>query len=195
MGRIRFRSFRSRFTRIQPLRGCGGLCKRCDPVRKQRVSWQRFYYNRNSATGANDPISKASGIPKSNDALQQFGGGVGGPIRRNRLWFFVDYEQQLENDPIQVINPAVAEESSNLPGNFGIPSGTPLPPPNAPYPVPGTDNAPDPTNPVYLQQVSNALNALNTNLGNHPRNKNDWSLRPGSTSSPVPSTACSSASI
>jgi hypothetical protein len=36
--------------------------------------------------------------------LQQFGAGVGGPIRDNRLWFFVDYEQQLRNNPISVIN-------------------------------------------------------------------------------------------
>ena len=67
-----------------------------------------FYYNRNSATGANDALDKASGFPKPQDALQQFGAGVGGPILRNRLWFFVDYEQQLRNNPISVINPALA---------------------------------------------------------------------------------------
>jgi len=49
-----------------------------------------FYYNRNSATGANDAIDKANGLPKPLDALQQFGAEVGGPILRNRLWFFVD---------------------------------------------------------------------------------------------------------
>src|SRR5271163_4514589 len=38
-----------------------------------------FYYNRNSATGANDAIDKAAGLPKPEDVLQQFGGGVGGP--------------------------------------------------------------------------------------------------------------------
>jgi hypothetical protein len=67
-----------------------------------------FYYNRNSATGANDALDKASGNPKPEDALQQFGAGVGGPIVRNRLWFFVDYEQQLRNNPISVINSALA---------------------------------------------------------------------------------------
>jgi hypothetical protein len=54
-----------------------------------------FYYNRNSATGANDALDKAAGNPKPEDALQQFGGGLGGPILRNRLWFFVDFEQQF----------------------------------------------------------------------------------------------------
>ena len=44
-----------------------------------------FYYNRNSATGANDALDKAAGYPKQEDALQQFGAGLGGPILRNRF--------------------------------------------------------------------------------------------------------------
>ena len=85
-----------------------------------------FYYNRNSVFGANDALDKANGFPKPEDALQQFGAGVGGPIVRNRLWFFVDYEQQLRNDPIPVINSALATTPANLPAflsaNFGIPA-------------------------------------------------------------------------
>ena len=132
-----------------------------------------FYYNRNSATGANDSLSKASGFPKPLDDLQQFGAGLGGPIWRDHLWFFVDYEQQRENDPISVINPALTPGQLDLASNFGIPDGTALPPPNAPYPVPGNDSAPDPANPAYLQQVSNALGALSSNLGTKARHKND----------------------
>ena len=141
-----------------------------------------FYYNRNSATGANDALDKASGFPKPEDALQQFGAGVGGPILRNRLWFFVDYEQQLRNNPISVINSALATTPANLAAflssNFGIPAGTTLPPPNAPLPLPGGDTAPDPSDPVYLQQVSNAVYALNSNLGTKTRKRDDWVLTP-----------------
>jgi hypothetical protein len=141
-----------------------------------------FYYNRNSATGANDAIDKAAGFPKPEDALQQFGGGMGGPILRNRLWFFADYEQQLRNNPIPVINSALSTTPANLgsflSANFGLPADTTLPPPNGPLPVPGTDTAPDPNNPVYLQQVSNTVNALNTNLGVQPRKRNDWVFTP-----------------
>jgi len=136
-----------------------------------------FYYNRNSAFEANDAISKASGYPKPEDALQQFGAGLGGPILKDRLWFFVDYEQQLRNNPIPVINTALATTPANLANflsaNFGIPAGTVLPPPNGPLPVPGSDSTPDPTNPQYLQQVSNTVNALNSNLGVKPRKRND----------------------
>jgi Carboxypeptidase regulatory-like domain len=139
---------------------------------------EAFYYNRNSAFEANDSLSKAAGLPKPYDNLQQFGGGVGGLILRDRLWFFADYEQQLEDDPINVINPALtvtpANKAAFLAQNFGLPAGTVLPAPNEPLPVPGNDTAPDPTNPVYLQQVSNVLNALNSNLGVKSRSRDDY---------------------
>jgi hypothetical protein len=141
-----------------------------------------FYYNRNSVFGANDALDNAAGNPKPEDDLQQFGAGLGGPIARNRLWFFADYEQQLHNNPIPVINSALATNSSNLASfltaNFGIPAGTTLPAPNGPLPIPSNDAAPDPTNPVYLQQVSNVINALNSNLGSKARKGNDWVVTP-----------------
>lgn len=141
-----------------------------------------FYYNRNSATGANDALDKAIGNPKPQDVLQQFGAGVGGPIRRNRLWFFVDYEQQLRNDPIPVINPTLTSNAANLAAfleqNFGLPGSTTLPAPNGPLPIPGSDTAPNPANPVYLQQVANAIGALNANLGVGPRKRNDIVVTP-----------------
>ncbi|MGB6800721.1 MAG: TonB-dependent receptor, partial [Candidatus Sulfotelmatobacter sp.] len=141
-----------------------------------------FYYNRNSATGANDALDEAAGNPKPEDDLQQFGAGLGGPIRRDRLWFFVDYKQQLRNNPIPVINSALATNSSNLASfltaNFDIPAGTTLPAPNGPLPIPGNDAAPDPANPIYLQQVSNTINALNSNLGTKARSGNDWVITP-----------------
>jgi hypothetical protein len=138
-----------------------------------------FYYNRNSATGANDALDEAAGLPKPQDSLQQFGGGVGGPIVRSRLWFFVDYEQQLRSDPFSVINPALdATQPGFLSSNFGIPDGTTLPSPNGPLPIPGTDTVPDAGNPVYLQQVSNVINSLNLNLGSKARKRNDVVVTP-----------------
>jgi hypothetical protein len=147
-----------------------------------------FYYNRNSAFEANDALDKAAGNPKPEDNLQQFGAAVGGPILRNHLWFFADYEQQLHNNPIAVINPALAPTASNLPtllGLFNVPVGTTLPAPNGPLPIPNIDtdadvaNGPsDPLFPLYLQQVSNTLNALNSNLGIKSRKGNDWVITP-----------------
>jgi len=148
-----------------------------------------FYYNRNSAFEANDAIDKANGFPKPEDALQQFGAGLGGPILRNRLWFFVDYEQQLRNNPIPVINPALATNPANLDAfvlaNFFPPSVTTapaLPPPNGPLPVPNLDTQAqlpgDPYYQIYLQQISNTLNAVNSNLGTKARKRNDLVITP-----------------
>ena len=138
-----------------------------------------FYYNRNSATGANDAIDKAVGNPKPTDSLQQFGAGLGGPIVVNHAWFFLDYEQQLRHNPISVINQAlVPTQPGFLSSNFGIPDGTMLPAPNGPLPLPGSNSAADASNPVYLQQVSNVINALNSNLGIKTRSGNDLVLTP-----------------
>jgi len=141
-----------------------------------------FYYNRNSVFGANDALDESVGNPKPADSLQQFGAGLGGPLAKNRLWFFLDYEQQLRNFPISVINPALTTNSSNLSSflnaNFGIPAGTVLPTANGPLPIPGSDTAPDPNNPAYLQQVANTINALNSNLGSKSRTGNDLVFTP-----------------
>jgi len=148
-----------------------------------------FYYNRDSATGANDALDKAAGYPKPEDALQQFGAGLGGPILRNRLWFFVDYEQQLRNNPISVINAALATNPSNLDAfvlaNFfpsSVTTAPVLPPPNGPLPVPNLDTQAqlpgDPYYQIYLQQVSNTVNALNSNLGSQARKRNDLVVTP-----------------
>jgi hypothetical protein len=148
-----------------------------------------FYYNRNSAFEANDALDKAAGNPKPQDDLQQFGVAFGGPIARNRLWFFADYEQQLHNNPIAVINSALATNSSNLASflsnNFSIPAGVTLPTANGSLPVPNIDtdanvaNGPsDPLYPLYLQQVANTVNALNSNLGIKSRKGNDWVITP-----------------
>jgi hypothetical protein len=143
-----------------------------------------FYYNRNSAFEANDALDKSVGNPKPADSLQQFGAGVGGPLIRNHLWFFFDYEQQLRNFPISVINTAFSTNAGNLATflNTNFPGVTPSElaqyPPTGPLPIPGNDSTPDPTNPVYLQQVSNTINALNSNLGTKSRTANDLVFTP-----------------
>ncbi len=131
-----------------------------------------FYYNRNTATGAIDAVSKANGYPKAFDVRQQFGAGLGGPIVKNKLFFFFDYEQQRRNDPISIINTSQAAVNET---SFGVPAGTALPAPTG-YPVPSSVSAADPTNPVYLQQVSNALYEIKTNLGFYPRRQDDLVL-------------------
>ena len=134
-----------------------------------------FYYLRHSATGANDAVDKANGVPKPLNVLQQFGADLGGPLVKRKLWFYFDYEQQRQKDPVSTVNPNV-DESFFL----NVAPNTPLPPPNAPFPVPkGFSSAPtpgDPDYPMYLQQVSNALNAIESSLGQLERRRDDLVL-------------------
>jgi hypothetical protein len=139
----------------------------------QEFHGDAFYFNRNSGTGANSPINEQFGYARPVDVLQQFGASLGGPIVRQRAWFFFDYEQQREKNPILVANSDYQDVSQS---DFGVPASAVLPAPNGPMPIPSSLSAPDPANPQYLQQVSNALNAIQSNLGTRPRERNDLAL-------------------
>ena len=144
-------------------------------------SWHgnAFYYNRNSGTGANDAIDKAAGNPKPVNVLQQFGADIGGPIRKDKLFFYFDYEQQRHKDPLYAVNPAQAATTET---DFGVPGGTALPAANGHYPAAASisqdEATADPTNPVYLQGVANALNVIHSNLGSRARRRDDYEFFP-----------------
>ena len=138
-----------------------------------------FYYNRNSGTGANDAVDKAAGNPKPVNVLQQFGADIGGPLRKNKMFFYFDYEQQRQKTPLYAVNTAqtATDETS-----FGVPAGTALPAANGHYPAPATISQAQatatPTDPVYLQGVANALNVIHTNLGPRARRRDDYEFFP-----------------
>jgi outer membrane receptor protein involved in Fe transport len=139
-----------------------------------------FYYNRNSGTGSNDFIDKAAGRKTPLNVLQQFGADLGGAILQHRLWFYFDYEQQRQLEPISVINSGYSSVTGTSFQN--VAAGTALPAPNGLFPVPSSfDTAPlptDPNYPTYLQQVSNAINAFQSNLGTRARRRDDLSFFP-----------------
>jgi hypothetical protein len=51
-----------------------------------------FYYYRNSEQEARDPFTNKPGVPLAAATWKQFGGSVGGPIVKNKLFFFGDYQ-------------------------------------------------------------------------------------------------------
>ncbi len=140
-----------------------------------------FYYNRNSGVGnANDFIDKANGVKTPLNVLQQFGADLGAPIVRDKAWFYFDYEQQRQLQPISVINPnfsGITESSFD-----NVAPGTTLPASNSPYPAPSSFSAApapgDPNYPIYLQQVSNAMSAIDRNLGPRARRRDDLEFMP-----------------
>jgi hypothetical protein len=66
-------------------------------------------YNRTAATAANTFFNNRSGIPRPALTRNQFGGSIGGPIVKDALFFFFDYEgrrdaQQVTNLRIVPLN-------------------------------------------------------------------------------------------
>jgi len=51
-----------------------------------------FYFYRNSDQEARDPFTNQPGVPLAAATWKQFGGSVGGPIIKNKLFFFGDYQ-------------------------------------------------------------------------------------------------------
>jgi hypothetical protein len=49
-------------------------------------------YNRNTLLEANDWFNNRDGIPRTPLVRNQFGGSLGGPLRKDKLFFFFDYE-------------------------------------------------------------------------------------------------------
>jgi Carboxypeptidase regulatory-like domain len=69
-----------------------------------------FWFYRDRSMNANDVVAKNNGKPKQPYHFNQFGGDIGGPIVRNRAFFFFDYDGQRNTIPNLVF--------LNLPNNF-----------------------------------------------------------------------------
>jgi hypothetical protein len=51
-----------------------------------------YEFNRNTAANANDFFNNLSGLPRSKLIRNVFGGAVGGPVKKDRLFYFLNYE-------------------------------------------------------------------------------------------------------
>jgi outer membrane receptor protein involved in Fe transport len=93
-----------------------------------------FEYFRNDAMDANNFFATQT-TPLH---LNQFGGNLGGPISKNKLFFFVNYEgvRQIVNTPLGIGSVVVMTEAAR---EAAVPAMVPvvdtLPPPNVPGPV------------------------------------------------------------
>jgi hypothetical protein len=100
------------------------------------VHGSAWYYNRDSLFAANAWASNLAGAAKSNLSWNQFGGTVGGPIRKNKVFFFTDYEgfrEDYSNPFIETV-PTAAEHSGLFYRTIYY-SGTKTPIPNNTVPA------------------------------------------------------------
>jgi hypothetical protein len=61
-----------------------------------------YEFNRNTYTEANDWFSNRSGVPRSALVRNQYGGSLGGPVRKNRAYFFFNYEGRKDRSAAAV---------------------------------------------------------------------------------------------
>ena len=80
-------------------RAAGGVVNAI--TRSGTNSWHGdgFYFIRDEIFLAQDPRSKEVGQQKPDERRQQFGGAFGGPLVQNKLFFFLNYDQQKRNFP------------------------------------------------------------------------------------------------
>ncbi len=80
-----------------------------------------FEFFRNDALDAADFFSNQTGQPKNALRYNQFGGSVGGPIRRNKTFFFADYQGTVTHSAQPMVTSVPL--SSQRTGDFsGIPA-------------------------------------------------------------------------
>ncbi len=63
-----------------------------------------YEYFRNEALNANNPFLKAAGLARPLLRRNVFGGILGGPIRKNKAFFFVSYQGARERNAASIIN-------------------------------------------------------------------------------------------
>lgn len=60
---------------------------------------EAFYFIRDDALNATEPFANAEGHGKLPERRQQFGFSMGGPVVRDKLFWFLNYDQQIRNFP------------------------------------------------------------------------------------------------
>jgi Carboxypeptidase regulatory-like domain/TonB dependent receptor/TonB-dependent Receptor Plug Domain len=79
-----------------------------------------YEFLQNTLLNANTFFNNAAGAARTQTHKNQYGGTVGGPIRRNKTFFFVDYQGEQIHTPsssTQTI-PTLAQRNSIVSGNF-----------------------------------------------------------------------------
>ena len=164
-------------------RAAGGVINTVTKSGTNEFHGELFYFNRNNRNGARNPRAFGSALVngvvtptpvKPIDLRQQFGGAIGGPVFKDRLFFFFSYDQQKRNFPGLAVfsNPGYLNTVDTP--LLTTPLGLPVP--NRVPVVTGRG--------LSATQVSNTVSFVNSLTGETPRRgdqklylpKIDWQL-------------------
>lgn len=79
-----------------------------------------WWFGQRSALDANDFFNNAQGTPRPDHLRDQYGFSLGGPIRKERTFFFVDFEKVRQHDPVEIsaFVPTAAERMGDFRNTF-----------------------------------------------------------------------------
>jgi hypothetical protein len=100
-------------------RGSGGVVNSLTKSGSNQYHGSAFWFFRNRTLNAIDLFSKLNGQPyNAPEYRHQFGGNVGGPIIKDKLFFFGAYEGTIRNFPLisSIINSSILNSSNQLLG-------------------------------------------------------------------------------
>jgi len=115
-----FRVLTSNFT-AEYGRNAGGIITEVTKSGTNAIHGSAYDFVRNTAFDANNFFSNLNGDPRQTLHRNQYGGTVGGPIKKDKLFFFVAYQKQQLSEAA-VSNQVTLPTPAELQGNF---SGTP----------------------------------------------------------------------
>jgi Carboxypeptidase regulatory-like domain len=84
-------------------RAAGGVVNAITRSGTSELHGDFFYFIRDAAFLAEDPVAKGSGQPKPPERRQQFGGSLGGPLFKDKLFYFATYDQQKHTFPAIIL--------------------------------------------------------------------------------------------
>ena len=89
-------------------RAAGGVVNAVTRSGTNQVHGTGFYLIRDDSLNAANPYSASTLVPlglpgKPKDRRQQFGASLGGDIKKDKLFYFLNYEQQKRNFPMAVV--------------------------------------------------------------------------------------------
>src|SRR5438270_1195112 len=97
-------------------RAAGGVVNAVSKSGTNNFHGDAYEFLRNSALDANDFFTVGAGNPKPPFKRNQFGGSLGGPIIKDKTFFFADYEglRQTKGIPTSITVPSDAARAGNL---------------------------------------------------------------------------------